>query len=82
LTIQSSAANEFGFYVLPQAGRTLTLSIYDDLGTELGTTSVPVSFYRNKRTIVEGNLLDVINQKSFVVTGSDEWDSDVVVPIQ
>lgn len=82
LTIENGNVNEFGFYLLPQTGRTLTLSIYDDLGTELGTTSVPVSIYRNKRTIVEGNLLDVINQKTFVVTVSDEWDSDMVVPIQ
>lgn len=78
LTIQSSAANEFGFYVLPQAGRTLTLSIYD----ELGSCSVAVSFYQNKRTIVEGNLLDVINQKPFAVTVSDLWDTDVNVPLQ
>lgn len=82
LTIQSSAANEFGFYVLPQAGRTLTLSIYDELGTELGSCSVVVSFYQNKRTIVEGNLLDVINQKPFAVTVSDVWDTDVNVPLQ
>lgn len=82
LTIQSSAANEFGFYVLPQAGRTLTLSIYDELGTELGSCSVAVSFYQNKRTIVEGNLLDVINQKPFAVTVSDVWDTDVNVPLQ
>lgn len=82
LTIQSSAANEFGFYVLPQTGRTLTLSIYDELGTELGSCSVAVSFYQNKRTIVEGNLLDVINQKPFAVTVSDVWDTDVNVPLQ
>lgn len=82
LTIEDGNVNEFGFYLLPQTGRTLTLSIYDDAGVELGATSVSVSFYRNKRTIVEGNLLDVISQKPFVVMVSDEWDSDVNVPLQ
>lgn len=82
LTIQDAAVDEFEFYLLPQTERTLTLSIYDDSGAELGSTNIGVSFYQNKRTIVQGNILDVINQKPFHVTVSNEWDSDVIVPIQ
>ena len=81
LTIESGSINEFGFFVLQQPNCTLTLSIYDDSGAELGATNVSISFYRNKRTVVEGNIFDVINQKPFVVTVSNEWDEDVVVPI-
>ncbi|NDW18625.1 hypothetical protein D0T53_06815 [Dysgonomonas sp. 216] len=82
LTIENESVNEFGFYLLPQTGRTLILSVYDESDNELGSCSVTVSFYKNKKTIVEGNLFDVITQKPFVVTVSDEWDEDVVVPIQ
>lgn len=82
LTIENGSINEFGFYLLPQNGRTLTLSVYDDGNNELGACSVTVSFFKNKKTIVEGNLFDVITQKPFVVTVSDEWDEDVIVPIQ
>ncbi|WP_163222020.1 fimbrillin family protein [Bacteroides sp. 214] len=82
LTIENGNVNEFGFYLLPQSGRTLTLSVYDESNNELGACSITVSFYRNKKTIVEGNLFDVITQKPFVVTVSDEWDEDVIVPIQ
>ncbi|NDV63773.1 hypothetical protein D0T60_00670 [Bacteroides sp. 224] len=82
LTIENESVNEFGFYLLPQTGRTLILSVYDESDNELGSCSVTVSFYKNKKTIVEGNLFDVITQKPFVVTVSDEWDEDIVVPIQ
>ena len=82
LIIKNSNVEEYGFFLLPQRGRVLTITLYDTSNNELGSCNVTVSFYQNKRTIVEGNVLDVINQKPFVVTVTDTWDEDVIVPLQ
>lgn len=82
LTISNSAVEEYTFYVLPQTQRTIKLTIYDNSNKELGSTSVVASFYKNKRTIIEGNILDIISQKEFAVTVTDDWDEDVVVPLE
>lgn len=57
LTIENGSVNEFGFYLLPQSGRTLTLTVYDESDNELGACSVTASFYRNKKTIVEESVI-------------------------
>ena len=82
LTIKNSSVEEYTFYVLPQTGCSATLTLYDSSGAELGSTSVAVSFYKNRKTIVEGNLLDIISQKPFAITVTDEWGDDVVVPLE
>lgn len=82
LTISNSQIEEYVFYVLPKTNVTVSLTIYDTSGGELGTTSVVVSFFKNKRTIIEGNLLDVINQTPFSIMVTDDWEEDVVVPLQ
>lgn len=81
LTIIDSRVEEYVYYILPQV-RTVTLSIYGSNGTQLGATSVSAEFFRNKRTIIQGNLLDIISQKPFSITVSDEWEDDVVIPLQ
>lgn len=81
LTIENSAIEEYIFYVLPQTQRTIKLTIYDNSNKELGSASVVASFYKNKRTIIEGNILDIISQKEFAVTVTDDWGDDVVVPL-
>lgn len=82
LTVQNSTVDEFGFFMLAQSGISLTLSIFDESDVELGSYSTTVSVHQNKRTIVQGNILDVINQKPFDITVSDEWDTDINVPLQ
>lgn len=82
LTIKNSAVEEYAFYILPQSERTIKLTIYDTANKELGSASVVVSFYQNKKTIIEGNILDIITQKPFAITVSDEWGDDVVVPLE
>ena len=80
LVIKNGRVEEFGFYVLPQNVK-LHLSVYDINNKELGLTTIPISLYKNRKTIVEGNLFDVITQKPFNVTISDEWGENVIVPI-
>ena len=82
LTISNSRVEEYTYYMLPQTNVTVNLTIYDTSGGELGTTSVITSFFKNKRTIIEGNLLDVINQTPFSITVTDDWEEDVIVPLQ
>ncbi|OCW94279.1 hypothetical protein A9168_07450 [Macellibacteroides sp. HH-ZS] len=82
LTITNGVVNEFGFFVLPQSNATLTLTVYDDSSTELGAYAMKVAFYKNRRTIVDGNLLDVINQKPFEITVSEDWGDDFQVPLK
>ena len=82
LTIKNSSVEEYIYYVLPQTGRSVTLTLFDSSGAELGSTSVAVSFYQNRKTIVEGNLLDIISQKPFAITVTDDWGEDVVVPLE
>lgn len=82
LTIKNSSVEEYTFYVLPQTQRTIKLTIYDTADNELGSTSVVASFYRNRKTIIEGNILDIISQKPFAITVTDDWGEDVVVPLQ
>lgn len=82
LTISNSTVQEYVYYVLPQTGRTITFTLYDKAGAKLGATSVSVGFYKNRRTIVEGNLLDIISQKPFTITVTDDWDEDLVIPLE
>jgi hypothetical protein len=82
LSFTDSQISEMDVFLLPQTLRTLKITIYDEDNKELASTQVIFSIYSNKRTIIQGNILDVINQKDFNITVSDEWDSDVIVPIQ
>ncbi len=82
LTITNGVVNEFGFFVLPQSNATLTLTVYDDATNELGSYAMKLAFYKNRRTIVDGNLLDVINQKPFEITVSEDWGDDYQVPLK
>lgn len=82
LTISNSLVDEYVYYVLPQTNRSVNFTIYDKAGAKLGSTSVQVDFYQNRRTIVSGNLLDIISQKPFSITVTDDWEDDVVIPLQ
>lgn len=82
LTISNSLVDEYEYYVLPQTNRSVDFTIYDKAGAKLGSTSVRVDFYQNRRTIVSGNLLDIISQKPFSITVTDDWEDDVVIPLQ
>lgn len=82
LTIKDSSVEEYTFYVLPQLGRSVTLTLYDSLGAELGSTSVDVSFYQNKKTIIEGSLLNIVSQKPFEINVTDDWGDNVIVPLE
>lgn len=73
---------EFGYYMFQSPEMTLTISALGENNAILGATSVSIQIYKNKRTIVRGNILDVITQKGLTITYNDEWGTDVIVPLQ
>lgn len=82
LSFTSSQIDETGLFLLPQTSRIMRITIYNSSNEELASTQVSFSIYSNKRTIIQGNILDVINNRGFNITVSDEWDEDVIIPIQ
>ena len=55
---------------------------HDADDAEIGETHVKFQISKNRRTISHGNLLDVIKQKPFTITISDDWGTDVDVPLK
>lgn len=82
LNFTNSQIDELGIFLLPQTSKTMTISIYGLDNTIFASTKVVFSIYANKRTIVQGNLFDVINERDFSITVSDAWGEDVVIPLQ
>lgn len=81
LSFTSSGIDEMGVYLLPQTSRTMKITVCDSSNAELASTQVVFNIYSNKRTIIQGNIFDVINNRGFNITVSDEWDEDVVIPL-
>lgn len=82
LSFTNLQIDELDVFLLPQTSKTMTISIYGSDNSILASTNVVFSIYSNKRTIIHGNLFDVINERDFTITVSDAWDEDVVVPLQ
>lgn len=82
LTYSSTSIDEFDLFMLPQSNKTMIISIFDASGNQMASTNVPFSIYKNKRTVISGNLFDVLNQRPFTVNVVDTWDEDVNVPLQ
>lgn len=82
LPVKDGKVAEWGFFMHPGKDHTLTIAMIDADDNELGTTNVTYSIYQNRRTIIHGNLTDVIKQKPFVITISDDWGTDVDVPLK
>lgn len=62
LPVKNGKVEEWGFFMHPGKNLTLTISLIDADNNELGTTNVTYSIYQNRRTIIHGNLTDVIKQ--------------------
>lgn len=71
-----------GILYAPREKSYIEISLIDADNNELGTTNVTYSIYQNRRTIIHGNLTDVIKQKPFVITITDDWGTDVDVPLK
>lgn len=81
LVFTSSQIDELGVFLLPQQSKTMTITTYDSKNNPLGSTHVVFSIYSNKRTVVQGNLFDVLNGRGFTITVTDTWDADVIIPL-
>lgn len=82
LTFSSNNIDVLEIYYLPHTSRKIILTVYGSDNSVLASTEVQYSIYSNKRTIVQGKLFDIINSRDFNVTVSDEWDEDVIIPLQ
>lgn len=86
-TLSNSMSNtngnvaEWSVFGMPQTERILKITIYDDNNSELGSCNVTYNIYSNRRTIITGNLTDVITQTPLNVTINDEWGNDAIVPL-
>lgn len=81
LTFTNSQIDEIGVFLLPQQSKTMTITIYDSENNPQGSTHVVFSIYSNKKTIIQGNLFDILNNRGFTVTVTDTWDADVIIPL-
>lgn len=69
-------------FIIPQTNCSLTIGVVDEFGNELGTTNLKFNVYANRRTIISGKLMDVIQQRPLTITIDDEWGDDVNVPLK
>ena len=72
---------EYTRFLTPQNGIVVTFTTYDINENEIASTSVTCNIYKNRRTIISGNLFDVLNNRNFTITVADEWGNDVNVPL-
>lgn len=85
INVQDGAFPDFTYFMFqpPVDNVTeLTISLIASDNSVLGQTIVGYKIYQNKKTIIRGNILDVITQKGLTITYNDEWGTDVIVPLQ
>lgn len=71
----NGACPDFSMFAFPQT-MTLKIKLFDKSDVELGTTTKIIDVYKNRKTIVSGNLLDVLSGKEFAVQINDDWGTD------
>lgn len=81
LVVKNGVVDELSYFAMPD-DYDMKLTMYDADDAEIGETHVNFQIIKNRRTIIHGNLLDVIKQKPFTITISDDWGTDVDVPLK
>ncbi|GEM_PF-6016728 len=78
----NGAFPEYGFYMYESPVMPLTISVLGENNAILGSTSLDIQIMQNKRTIVRGNILDIVTEKGLTIKYTDDWGTDVIVPLQ
>lgn len=81
IPINGGAFDDMSQFLFPAASQSVTISLLDENGGVLGSTSVNYDIIKNKRTIIRGDILDIVTQKGLSVTYNDTWDDDNVVTL-
>jgi len=81
ITITGGAFNDVSHFLFPVTNQSVTISLLDANGGVLGSTSVNYDIIANKRTIIRGNILDIVTQKGLSVQYDDTWDDDNIVDL-
>ena len=81
LNISDGNLAEYTRFITPGEANVRFLT-YDNDGKQINATDVHVNIYSNKRTIIRGNVENLLNQTPFEISVNDTWDSDVIVPLQ
>lgn len=70
-------------FLLPEpTARPLQLTAYDASKQAIGTATVYVPIYSNRRSVVTGSLANIFSGKEFSVKVDEEWGSDYNVTIE
>jgi len=76
LTIDNTGAcPKYEAFILPQS-ISLTIGLKDKSGVTVASTTMDVTIYQNRKTIISGNLLDVLQGKALTVQVGDTWGDD------
>jgi hypothetical protein len=82
-TIANSKLQDLQYNVtLPHNAATLQIDVIGTDGSSLGSTTLSVPVYQNRRSIVSGELFSLIGDKQLSVTVDDTWGDDVTVPLK
>lgn len=82
-TIANSKLQDLQYNVtLPHNAATLQIDVIGTDGSSLGSTTLSVPVYQNRRSIVSGELFPLIGDKQLSVTVDDTWGDDVTVPLK
>ena len=83
INVANGVFPEYGYFMFAtQRAEDLLFQLIASDNSVLGECYVQYNIYKNKKTIVRGNILDIITQKGLSITYNDEWGTDVVVPIK
>ena len=78
----NGAFEETGFYLLPHDNGGGTIKTYDSNDNEIASVPFYFDIKSHQKTIVSGNLFDVINGRDFTITVLDEWGDDININLQ
>ena len=78
----NGAFEEIGFYLLPHDNGGGTIKTYDSNDNEIASVPFNFDIKSHQKTIVSGNLFDVINGRDFTITVLDEWVDDININLQ
>lgn len=72
--------DEYSVYCFPGSqDAKVEFTLYDGNGANIGTASINAPVYKNRQTIIRGNLFDLIAGTPFSIFINDEWGEDNVV---